>query len=130
MSLKLKTKVKLYIEKKKHWHLFQKRNKQAKRELKEVIKNYGPWDYCFMIKMMEICFRHMGDYYHDGYWVMACEAWETYNLGQLPREEIAQQCAHYCQLLLNYRGEDDKTEMDVLNEFTQYLNKYLFYLWD
>ena len=109
----------------KEWVQFKKKNNKFKKELRKVIKTYGPWDYGFMLEFMEICTRHMAEYYHDDNWVFS--DYLDYEKEKTPsRETIATNLNNYIQKV----QEANITEVDDLKKLCDYMNEYLFYLWD
>jgi len=125
--------------------IYKRFNKKYMKELKQLLKNYGPWDNyidCFAY----IQFKHWIDYYTLGYNVVAMEVKDTpeFNRPDRPtRLQIALKMKalydRYSDMnLSDFKKEDGSVDVDKFNEaykkakreFFEYYMEYADDMWD
>ncbi len=99
-----------------------KSNKIAKTKLRKIIHKYGPWDYGYLIDMINAIANNWRDYYSIGYNVHALEI-----ENQPTRLEIAE---HIVSLCNKFYDINCTNEQEVIKELFEYLGKYLVIMWD
>lgn len=88
---------------------YRKTCKQYKKELKDLVKHYGPWDN-FLSWLFDIQVKHWIDYYSLGYNVWGMEVKDTpeFNEPNRPtRLEIAKELKRLYDEYDNFFGSDD-----------------------
>jgi hypothetical protein len=109
--------------------------KAYKKELKEVVKHYGPWDN-FLPCFFKIQVEHWIDYYSLGYNVMAIEIKDTPEFEQPDRPtrlEIAKELKRLYDEWNDYISSGDNCieERNVRKKaFFDYYMKYAQDMWD
>lgn len=94
---------------------YRKTCKRYKKELKDLVKHYGPWDN-FLPWLFDIQVKHWIDYYTLGYNVMALEIKDTpeFNQSERPtRLEIAQELKRLYDI---YHGHIDYNTVEDYNK--------------
>lgn len=105
--------------------------KKYRKQLKQLVKDYGPWDY-FVDIFLDIQINHWIEYYSLGYNVLAIER------DDMPtRLEIATTLRKLYDNYKDFRYTDyenwdvaQQEEEKVKRELFEYLFKYLEYMWD
>ena len=106
----------------KDYHQYIKSNRATKHKLRKIIKNYGPWDYGYLIDMINEVAKNWCDYYKLGYNVQALDS-----EGQPTRLEIAE---HIVSLCNKFYDINCVNEQEKIKELFDYLGKYLIIMWD
>ena len=99
-----------------------KSNKIAKTKLRKIIQKYGPWDYGYLIDMINEVAKNWCDYYKLGYNVQALDSED-----QPTRLEIAE---HIVSLCNKFYDINCVNEQEKIKELFDYLGKYLIIMWD
>lgn len=105
--------------------------KKYRKQVKELYKMYGPWDY-FVGTLLDIQINHWIEFYSLGYGVCCLER------DDMPtRLEIATTLRKLYDNYDHFRYDDydsfeaaQEAEEKAKREFFEYLFKYLEYMWD
>lgn len=124
--------------------IYKRFNKKYIKELKQLLKSYGPWDN-FISSFAYIQFRHWIDYYTLGYNVVAMEVKDSPEFNQPNRPTRLQIALKMKALYDRYNDmsvsdfmKDGSIDMDKFNEanekakreFFEYYMKYSGDMWD
>ena len=105
---------------------FKKFNREMHKRLIKAAKNFQPWDYCFLIDLIEISLQYMKGIYERGVYVYQHE--ESQN-------EVLEELTWALKYLKKYYEEDDKSWKDgkpdkAIEKFFSYIGKNILKWWD